>query len=136
MDVLPWDCIEYIYKTLHKMYLTEIHKELVPFVNERRKCIIYSSLSNLKQNLYTESEFIKHCREEFPGPPLNYLRDFDDEIDFDLLGYNENSWEYKYIMDKLDYFESLEDSIPLNVVDWLVFTGAIKFNENEEEVHE
>ena len=130
------DCIEYIYKLLHKMYVTELHDELITKVYKRRKCIIYSGLAHIKQQIYTEEEFIKLCREEFPGPPLNYFRDLDDEFDFDLLGWDEDSWEYRYVMEKLPQFEAMTDSSSMNVVDWLVFTGAIKFDENHNQIYE
>lgn len=135
-SILNNDCIEYIYKILHKSLLEDIHNELISAVHTRRKCIIYSGLANIKQKIYTEPEFIQLCRQQFPGPPLNYFRDLDDEFDFELLGWEEGDWEHRYVMEKLPQFEAMEDSNQMNVVDWLVFTGAIKFDENHNQIYE
>jgi hypothetical protein len=135
MDILPYDCIEYIYKLVHKISLSEVHDELITNVFNKRKSIIYT-VPNSNQSIYSEQEFINICKQNYPNSPLSYISDYNGEIDIDLLGHDEDDWEYKYFMQNLERYKTLSDSSTLNIIDWLVFTGAIKFNENHEQVQE
>ena len=106
MDILPYDCIEHIYKLVHKISLSEVHDELITNVFNKRKSIIYT-VPNSNQSIYSEQEFINICKQNYPNSPLSYISDYNGEIDIDLLGHDEDDWEYKYFMQNLERYKTL-----------------------------